>query len=67
MAEEQLEFDFGPDFPPVHIKRDEQLQDLLMEVEVAIARGDYTAMRRALGDFRLRSWNMFWGTLHSEA
>ncbi len=65
MIGEQLEFDFGPDFPKVQIKRDDCLQDILIDVEVAIARGDYTAVSNALKAFKQRSWDMFWGSLQS--
>jgi hypothetical protein len=62
---EQLEFDFGPDFPKEQIRRDTHLHDILLDVEIAIARSDYAAVRRALQTFKLRAWDMFWGELRS--
>tara|TARA_R110000868_G_scaffold261331_3_gene519424 strand:+ start:3483 stop:3686 length:204 start_codon:yes stop_codon:yes gene_type:complete len=62
---EQLEFDFGPEFSTIQVKRDDQLQDILLSVEIAIARSDYKAVGDNLRLFRSRTWDMFWGSLQS--
>lgn len=63
MCKDQLEFDFGPEFPRVQVRRDQQLYDIVLDMELAIARADYLALTNALGSLRHRVWDMFWGAL----
>lgn len=62
---EQLELDFGPDFPETQIKRNEPLYALVMALEVAIAQQDYGATKEALSRLKVHAWSMFWEPLQA--